>query len=198
MNKRLRRNEGYTLLEMIAYIGLMAVVINLAAGAFLNQHRLNIAGVEALDRVREMDRLSGDVRGLIRQAEAVLPEGAGWTTSEEALVLALPPQGEDGDRIAVLGLLGPEDRFGWVIFEGETVIRAGGYRLDFEEARFTFDAGDPVSARRVTLELTPAYTFGEKREPFPRYVTGALRNARSWDRRSPERHEAATPPRGES
>ena len=198
MNKRPRRNEGYSLLEMIAYVALLAVVINLAAGAFLNQHRLSIAGVEALDRVREMDRLSGDVRGLIRQAEAVLPEGAGWTTSEESLVLALPPQGEGGDRVAVLGLLGPEGQFGWVIFEDGAVVRAGGYRLGFEQVRMSLDADTLSEVRRVTLELTPAYTFGEKREPFPRYVTGALRNARSWDRRSPERHEAATPPRGES
>ena len=179
MNTKPRRDEGYTLIEAIAYIGVLTVVINLAASAFLNQHRLNIAGVEALDRVREMDRLSDDVRGLIRRAGAVLPEGAGWSTSEESLVLTLPPEGEGADRIAVLGVLEPQGRFGWMIVEEGAAVRAASYRLDFEQVRVSLDADEWPEVRQVTLELTPAYAFGEKREPIPRYVTAALRNAGS-------------------
>ena len=177
MNRKPRRDAGYTLLEAIAYVGVFTLVINLAAGAFLNQHRLNIAGVEALDRIREMDRLSDDVRGLIRRAGAVLPEGARWSTSEESLVLTLPPEGEGADRIAVLGVLEPQGQFGWMIVEDGAAVRAASYRLDFEQVRVSLDADEWAEVRRVTFEFTPAYAFGEKREPIPRYVTAALRNA---------------------
>ncbi len=181
MNHALRANEGYTLLELVVCVALLAVVINLAAAGFLNQHRLNLAGVEALDRIGEMDRLSRDVRELIRSAGAVLPEGAGWNTSEESLVLALPPENEGDARIAVLGLLEPEDRFGWMILEDGAAVRAASYRLDFERVRVSLDADEWRDVRQVTLELTPVYVFGEKREPVPRYVTGALRNDVSGD-----------------
>ena len=177
MNTKLRRDAGYTLLEAIAYVGVFTLVVNLAAGAFLNQHRLNVAGVEALDRIREMERLSNDVRGLIRRAEAVLPEGAGWSTSQESLVLALPPEGDGEDRIAIVGVLEPEDWFGWLIVEDGAVVRAVRYRLDFDQVRLSLDADEWAEVRRVTFEFTPAYAFGEKREPIPRYVTAALRNA---------------------
>ncbi|MFP4172669.1 MAG: hypothetical protein ACLFV4_07125 [Candidatus Hydrogenedentota bacterium] len=177
MRNNLRGNKGYALIEAIAYIGVLTVVINLAAGAFLNQHRLNIAGMEALDRIREMDRLSNDVRGLIRRAGAVLPEGAGWSASEELLVLALPPEGEGRGRSAVLGVLGEDGRFGWMIIEDGAAVRAASYRLDFEQVRVSLDADEWPEVRQVTFEFTPAYAFGEKREPMPRYVTGALRNA---------------------
>ena len=177
MKNNLRGNKGYAMVEVIAYVALVTLAINLGASAFLNQHRLNVAGMEALDRIREMERLSNDVRGLIRRAETVLPEGAGWSASEDVLVLALPPEGDGEDRIAIVGVLGPEDWFGWLIVEDGAAVRAASYRLDFEQVRVSLDADEWAEVRRVTFEFTPAYAFGEKREPIPRYVTAALRNA---------------------
>lgn len=118
---RRRGQSGITLVHILAYVTILAVVINLGATLFVALLRMHDAGSSALETSRMVRRIEAEVHDSVSEAVALHPRIGDYTTSEDAIVLELPPNEETGNaRYAVLQRLVDEDEF---------VLR----RLAFEE-----------------------------------------------------------------
>ena len=104
---RTRRDAaGYTLIELLAYLSVFAVVVNLAGSLFVSAGRLRMMGNEALERMQALDEMGRRFTDAVHESSGVAREADGFTTSDETLVLNLPH-----DRYAVMGRLRGDDRF---------------------------------------------------------------------------------------
>lgn len=114
MSPRSRRG-GYTLVELLAYLLVFGVVVNLAGSLFVTASRLHMMGRDAIDRMHAVDDLASRFSTTVRGAVGVVDEAAGYVNSEDTLVLRLPH-----DRYAVMGRLRGDDRFVVTTFAAES------------------------------------------------------------------------------
>jgi len=148
---------GTTLVEMLAYVAILAVVINLALSLFLSASRLSMLGTSGLDKMVVLETMREDFTETVREAVAVTERVAAYRADEDTLVLELPSEPGEGRRFAVFGMMGAEPRLSrLVLIEKDGAFaaeRLDTYRLDLEQAGFTLDAADPAQARRASLHV---------------------------------------------
>jgi hypothetical protein len=101
-----RPRSGYTLLEMLAYVSIFAIVVNLAAALFVSSTRLRMMGSEALERMQALEEMGAGFSDAVRESLGVVEQGGAYRTTGDTLVLALPGE----RRYAVLGRLRGDDR----------------------------------------------------------------------------------------
>ncbi len=162
-----RRARGFSLLECMAYVALLAVVVNVALTSFVSAVRLNQAALAAVDRTHDADAFALAYRNLVRGAVGALPSVADYVADEQTLLLALPPTEEGAARFAVISVL-PADAKG--AESGKTSLRvlklvtADGalaaasvqtYHLPAAAVRFRLDA-PPEQAKLATIDLFDA------------------------------------------
>jgi prepilin-type N-terminal cleavage/methylation domain-containing protein len=72
MNCKLRINKGFTLIELVVAVGLLAIVLSFAGVIFrvsINAHRTAIANAEIMQKMRAIiDQLNADFKGLRKDA----------------------------------------------------------------------------------------------------------------------------------
>lgn len=96
----LSETAGTTLLEMIAYVFILGIVINLCAQVFLSSSRLAaVEGGGAIERIETLDGMERDFRETVRECNGVVTDVAGFACDEKQAVLRLP----DGERFVVFG-----------------------------------------------------------------------------------------------
>lgn len=171
-----RRRAGMALLEVLAYVVILGMVLNVAGQALITCTRLSAFGAAAPDRLVNAAEVEDAFRTAVRNACAVAPAVGDYRSGPETLVLEAPAA--EGRRFQVLGCIGRPDRVTLL----ELVERDG--RLEAESARtLAFEAGalrfaystpDPTTARLVTLQLTPKNVPGRRAAPEPRRVSAAL------------------------
>ncbi|MEA3365022.1 MAG: hypothetical protein U9Q79_05220, partial [Candidatus Hydrogenedentes bacterium] len=82
------------------------------ATLFVAVLRLHDAGSNALEKSHTVRHIEAEVRQVVSEAVAVRPGIGDYTTSEDALVLELPPNEENGNaRYAVFQRLADEEGF---------------------------------------------------------------------------------------
>lgn len=184
------RAAGLSLLEMLGYVAIITVVINLSLSVFLSASRLSAVGTVALDRLTMVEYLNAEFRRTVREAGAVVPDVGAFETGPEHVVLAMPPRPGQSEtaRYVVFGEIGREKRLSRLeIIEkhGEYTTEAySTYALPVESLRFEYDRDDPTRARLVTLEVDALNARKEIRKPPVTYrFVGALRSARAAGRR---------------
>ncbi len=101
-----RAQHGYTLLELLAYLSIFAVAINLAGSLFVSATRLHMLGDDAIARMQAVDEIAAAFTGAVHESLGVVESADGYVTSDDTLVLQLPDT-----RFAVLGRLRGDDRF---------------------------------------------------------------------------------------
>ncbi|MHC4165349.1 MAG: PulJ/GspJ family protein [Planctomycetota bacterium] len=73
MNHRLRTNSGFTLIELMVAMGILAMVMGFASVIFrvsINAHRTALANAEIMQKVRAItDQLNADFKGLNKDGE---------------------------------------------------------------------------------------------------------------------------------
>ncbi|MDQ1256994.1 MAG: hypothetical protein QG656_1595 [Candidatus Hydrogenedentes bacterium] len=173
-----KRTAGYSLLECLAYVAVLSVVINLAAGTFASSLRLSRLGTEAAARVDACEDIRRDFTDAVRGATGVAPSAGPYTTGADCIVLALPAR-DGANRYAILGQLMDDGQFYCV----RAVEREGGlgvehrtaYHRAFDAIRFACDSPDTAQTRSVTLELEPELPKrGDAPRPVYRFIA-ALR-----------------------
>lgn len=152
-----RRNRGMTLIELLVYVAVFAVVLNVSISVFVRATRLSLLGTRTVDEMRMIGRIGQDFTETVRGAKRVCAEAGPYTTTEDTLVVELPSPAGEGRRYAALGVLNPVPRFGKVEFtlkDGVLQVQRGiTYPLDLDEARFEYNGSEPANTRSVSLRL---------------------------------------------
>ena len=177
-----RGNRGTTLLEVLVYVSVVVVCINLAAGSFMSVVRLNTVGGKTLDRALAFDALAGDFSRVMREAARVAPGIGPYRSGEQQLVLERPTLEEGKPSYTVLTVhepAGPDEpvKLSKVTLaeqEGELeILRAGMYSVEAHRIGFAYDASAPERARLVTMEVQGRRMVGSGGLPLRR-ISGAL------------------------
>jgi len=182
--RRAGRNAGTSLLEMLVYIPILAVVVNLSLSVFLGASRLSALGSTAMDRMTTVTEVQQKFTRTVREAEAVAPGVGTYRTGPAQLVLEMPPSPDhpDARRYVVFGHITSTKRLGRLeIFEKDGQFTSDAYsRYAFptRNLRFRYDNDDPAAARLVTLEVDVENARKSKAKPPVTYrFVAALRSS---------------------
>lgn len=152
-----RRRGGYTLLEMLAYVAILGVVLNISAQVLLTCVRLSNFGVQMADGIEQAQGVEDAFREAVREGLAVVPGAGAYATGADTVVLEAP--GVEGRRFVVIGRLGQVEQVVVLrIVERNGTLEPEGmkaYPLKDAEVKFAYDAADPALARLVTMTVTP-------------------------------------------
>lgn len=153
------QKAGYSILEMLGYIAVFAVILNLAVSLFISTTRLSAYATTAMDRIEGIEEVHREFADAVHEAVDVSPGVASYVSGGDRLVLELPqaPGGKGGARYAVLGDLKGNGRMAKLIlterdgaFETEYMAT---YGQIFVGIRFLYNTVEPAGARLVRLEL---------------------------------------------
>jgi len=155
-----RSNDaGMSLLEMMGYMAVLAVLVNLTLTLFIGASRLSVLGTTALDRLRTVEDVREGFTETVREARRVVPGVGVYKTGPGQLVLELPREASDGDtrRYAVLGHITSALCLGRIeVLERGGVCEADSYStyaLPIAGVRFEYDSEHLERVRLVTLQL---------------------------------------------
>lgn len=99
-----RRRNGYSLLEMLGYVAILAVGVNLCASLFTTSMRLSALGSEGLERVQGIADIEQAFRDTVQSAHAIVPQYASYRSGPDQMVLRAGSV-EGVPRYIVLGAL---------------------------------------------------------------------------------------------
>ncbi len=167
MVKATGKDNGAGLLEMLGYIAVLGVVINLAAGVFISTMRLNAYSTAALDKIATIANINDEFAEAVRGSFAV-SEGIGvYKSGADRVVLETP--GSPGEtKYIVLGLLDGARLSKLTLIEKDGKLEAGGcvtYRQDLESVHFRYDADSIRDARTVTMEIAARRPVDRGKKP---------------------------------
>lgn len=109
--RRRANTSGYTLLEMLVYIVVFGVALNMMASLLGSGSRLaatTTLGLGRLEGIRDVEEV---FTNYTRRAAAVAGQIGDYETGAHRLVLKMPPGGEEGFDYVVLGALNQPDQF---------------------------------------------------------------------------------------
>lgn len=178
-NARVGAQAGVSLLEMLMYVVCLAVVLNVAAQVVLTCTRLSTYGAGVADRHVVAHDCEAMFLDAVREAHAVAPQVARYTTGPSQLVLAVMPRGEERRRYVVFGRFTPDRLSRLVLTEslgGLAVESLDTVPLDLAFLSFTFDTESANEARIVTMIYRLKTSRGREAQAEPRHVAAALRS----------------------
>ncbi|MCP4645743.1 MAG: prepilin-type N-terminal cleavage/methylation domain-containing protein [bacterium] len=154
----LNRTKGYTLIEMLASIAVMAVFINICLVIFVMATRLSLLGTTTLTSMQAVETVQRDFTETVRSAVSVEQEAGTYRTGPDTLVLRLPALAGQDARYAVFGMLGDDSRLSrYVLVEKDDALAADRfftYPVDIEGLAFDYGEAPPGKARSVTMTVT--------------------------------------------
>lgn len=190
MPKRRHHSQGYqarregqlgmTLVHMLAYVTVLAVVINLGATLFVAVLRMHDAGTSALDESLATRDIETELRDTVSEAVAVRTAIGGYQSSADTALLELPPDAETGAaRYAALQRLAQNG--GLVLRKLELQQAPGGltvaymktYGPVFNILEFEYP-GDLAAARALSIRFSLKAGENPQREAHVHSITTAL------------------------
>lgn len=158
IRKPVARNDGMTLLEMLAYIAGLAIFINICAVAFIQGNRLMQVGETALLRMNAASEIQRDFTQAVREAVSVDAERSGFVSNSAQVVLRMPSDPDDPGVIPFVLFATSEDGFPYmnryVMRNGALEVdRSKRYAVPYETATFTYDRPPGQGTRTVHLNL---------------------------------------------
>ncbi len=146
-----RRNNcrGMSLVEVLVYTAISAVVLNLCAVTFINTTRIASFSTERVLRQQALARFSRDFVRTVHGASRVLPNAGSAVTGEDQVVLDTP------DGPVVVGVAGKVLAIWRLESENNTwsIGRITTYPVAFTGIRFDLDTANIAEARRITAHI---------------------------------------------
>lgn len=171
--------EGTTLLEMLGYLVIMAVVLNVSAQALISCMRLSHYGSVVADRMGQAAEVEQAFRKAAGQADAVVNGVGAYKTGPGTLVLGRSTAETGVREFTVMGSLRSPESFSKLVLrdeggelKAESVVT---YPLAVRTIAFTYDSADPRNARLVSMDMTTAAARKSSKTEAVRRVTEALR-----------------------
>lgn len=90
--KSRKRNAGYTVMEMIVYVAVLAIAINLCGKLFLSGSRLSALNTQALDRLLAVSEIEKEFGRAARESVALVPEAGKYRSGEHVVVFRAEPE----------------------------------------------------------------------------------------------------------
>lgn len=167
---RLRRStagdRGYSLIELLAYAFVLAIVVNMSVTLFLNAKRLSVLGEMVFERMSGVNEMGREFTGAVMQSDAILDELNSIVTDEECLILSQPaipfsgaggPPVEAGRRYIVFRVVdeGRHLRREAYVQDGDglSLEKLKTFRLPIAGLRFEYASDRPEESRTVRLHL---------------------------------------------
>jgi len=101
--------RGYTLLEMLLYVAVLAMGVNLCMALFVTGSRLSAVTTQQLDRMNGLAEVQQEFREAVRRAEGVVPRLGSYESNPGQLILRCPSK-DGAARYILLGALRDADR----------------------------------------------------------------------------------------
>jgi len=180
MMKRAGR-KGMTLIEVLGYVAVIAVVINLATSVFIRSSRLAAMGTGALDTVNAVEEIRDEFTAAVRRSSGISARIGEHRSGSDRLVLTMPQlAGEEGvRRYVVFGRLSSDPRLSkLVVVERDGSLSAERfvtYRQDLDSIRFRYDMEDLREAKLVVMEIKTKRTVDRGKRQAPYGFTAAMR-----------------------
>jgi type II secretory pathway pseudopilin PulG len=174
------QHVGYTLIEMLVYVVILATVVNICAGIFSSSMRLNDMGTATLDRMHRLDEVREEFAAAIHKSSAVVPAAWDYQTGEDRVVLETAQDTPDGARhFIVFGCLKSPSALTRLEFSGKdgsyTIDHMETYGADFASVAFEYNSAEPSSTRLVTLVSALEGEGSDHRPPLERRFAATLR-----------------------
>jgi len=166
--------EGMTLLEVLGYIAVIAVVINLATSVFISSSRLAAMGTGALDRVNAVEEIRDEFTAAVRCSSGISAGIGEHRSGSDRAVLTMPQLADEDDvrRYVVFGPLISDSRLSkLVVVERDGSLSTESfatYRQDLDSIRFSYETEDLREAKLVVMDIETKRTVdrGKKRAPY--------------------------------
>ncbi len=178
---RTTASAGMTLLEMLGYIAILAIVINLSLKVFIASSRLTGLGTSAVDRLALVEEVRDDFTRIVRLSAGVVPAVGDYRSGENCLILEMPqdPARNEGRTYIIWGAIVQElrlTRMAVLEKDGEfTAESLVSYPRDFQAIRFSYDTPEAEKARLVTLGLSYGTSSAEDASSRTRSFSAAFR-----------------------
>ena len=174
-----KRKSGYSLVEMLVYVSLLAVAFTLCMKIFVSGTRLSALNTLAMDRINGLAEVEREFRQAVRGAYAVVPKAASHKSDEQHVVLRLSLP-EAPPRYLVLGALrDPHHLSAMELAEQDGALTASKfvtYRVALAPITFEYDAPSPAEARLVRMTVMIHKAPGERmKNPVTHHFVAALR-----------------------
>ena len=157
--QRAAANAGMVLIEALAYVAILAIVVNVTMSVFVSASRLSLLGTTALDRLTMVEHIREGYARTVREAQGVVSVVGAYRTGGDRLVLEMPrsPEHADARRYVVFGFITSTSCLGRLeIIEKDGQYSAAAYStyaLPVSALRFGYDTPDPEQARLMSLEV---------------------------------------------
>jgi hypothetical protein len=159
-----KRISGYSLIEMLVYVAILAVGVNLCGALFVTSMRLSALGSEKLERIQGAAELENEFREAVRSGEAVIPEFGAYRSGPGQVVLRAGAV-DGAPRYLVLGAVRDAEHLSKL----EIIDRPGKpeaaafvtYAPRLSALEFTYDVDPPASARLVRMAFSGKLSPGE-------------------------------------
>ena len=161
LNRRTMRTEGMTLIEMLVYVAILGVILNVCLVLFINSTRLSLIGMQGLERFNGTERIRAEFTETVRRSDSVVAAVGAYRTSEEVVIVRLSKNHSDDAKTqyAVWGRIGKEDAFARLVLSEEennlSIERFTPYALEMDGISFAYDQTPVEKARLVTLTISP-------------------------------------------
>lgn len=187
---RWRATQGTTLLEMLMYVVILGVVLNISAQTLLSCMRLSSYGTVMADRVTQV----GEVERAFRQtagAGCALADKVGpFAAGPGVAIVELPADSPDGRRYAVFGALrSPNEISKAIVIQDKDGVRLEGmttYPLDVRSLSFSANA----TGRLLTMNVGTRSSHKQPNTEDEHMFSVALRGAQEPQ---PGQHAETTP-----
>jgi hypothetical protein len=175
LNEQRLNRHGYSLLEMLVYIAVFAIGLNLFISLLGTGSRLTATTSLSLARMEGVREVEDTFVQYTRRAVSVVAEVGEFKTGSDRLVLKMPPGQENGFDYAVLGVLREANRFavmGLATREGATeVVYLKTLPQPLENLTFDVEASGPRPL--VNLRVKVQSEAGERKHTFVEHQTSA-------------------------
>ena len=111
MKRRTRRCRGYSLLELLVYMAVFGIGINLFISAMGTGSRLSATTTIQMSRLEGIRDVQQTFVHYVRRAESVVPAIGRYTTGDSVVVLKMPTLQSEGFDYLVLGAVQQPDAF---------------------------------------------------------------------------------------
>ena len=167
------RRGGYTLLEMLVYVVVFGMGLNLFVSALGTGSRLTALTTLQLSRIEGVREIQNLYVSQVRCAESVVPRVGNFETGDNLVVLRMPPTDIEGVDYVVLGAARDANHFSIVRVTDTngSLSAAMGKTLRQPLGQLRFTVHEGAGAMSITMHIQVQQEDGERDKPFLAHET---------------------------
>lgn len=173
--RRMQSPSGYSLLELLVYVAVFAVAVNIFVSLLGTGSQLSALNTLSMSRMEGVREVQEEFTEYTRRASAVVSEVGEYKTGADCLVLKMPQVQEGGFDYAVLGVLREANRFAVIGLADKEGVMEVVYMKTLRQPLETlqFDVVQGGARPLVNLRVKVQGEEGERKQPFVEHLASA-------------------------